>query len=158
MDFKISECKKALKTKAIASLENDRQRAAALIELGHTYRTVAAVLGLSVSSVQAAVKCKKEYGPPTGKRGRRPLLNTEERSLLVEAVEESRKKSGIDMRKSQALDVAKKLMISMREPNFRKDLSENWFSHYIHNDPDLSVVTPRSVEDVCIISSCVSRC
>lgn len=92
------------------------------------------------------------------KRGRRPLLNTEERSLLVEAVEESRKKSGIDMRKSQALDVAKKLMISMREPNFRKDLSENWFSHYIHNDPDLSVVTPRSVEDVCIISSCVSRC
>ena len=77
---------------------------------------------------------------------------------MVEAVEESRKKSGIDMRKSQALDVAKKLMISMREPNFRKDLSENWFSHYIHNDPDLSVVTPRSVEDVCIISSCVSRC
>ena len=69
MDFKISECKKALKTKAIASLENDHQRAAALIELGHTYRTVAAVLGLSVSSVQAAVKCKKEYGPPTGKKG-----------------------------------------------------------------------------------------
>ena len=69
MDFKISECKKALKTKAIASLENDHQRAAALIELGHTYRTVAAVLGLSVSSVQAAVKCKKGVWSSNRKMG-----------------------------------------------------------------------------------------
>ena len=158
MDLKILKCKKALKTKDIASLENDHQKAAALVGLGHTYRTVAAVLGLSVCSVQAAVKCKKEYGPPTGKRGRRPLLNTEERSLLVGTIEEARKKSGVDLKVSQALEEARKIMNTKRKVKFRKDLSENWFSHFIHNDPDLSVVTPRSVEDVCSMLSCVSLC
>ena len=67
--------------------------------------------------------------------------------MLIEAIDNERIQTGVDLRVSEAFEKACEIM-NQREPAKRKKLTLNWFCHFIKRDHELCIMAPRKVEDV----------